>query len=67
VSVVRPSAPISQAYELYNALKRQNCPVQMVVYPRTGHDPQEPKLVLDIMKRNVAWFDKHLRGDATAK
>jgi hypothetical protein len=22
-------------------------------------------LVLDIMKHNVAWFDKHLRGDAT--
>jgi dipeptidyl aminopeptidase/acylaminoacyl peptidase len=57
--------PVSQGYELYNALKRQNCPVQMVVYPRTGHGPQEPKLVLDIMKRNVAWFDKHLRGDAT--
>ena len=32
-----------------------------------GHGPSEPKLVLDIMKRNVAWFDKHLRGDATAK
>jgi hypothetical protein len=34
----------------------------MVVYPRTGHDPQDPKLLLDIMKRNVAWFDKHLRA-----
>jgi dipeptidyl aminopeptidase/acylaminoacyl peptidase len=56
--------PISQGYELYNALKRQGCPVQMVVYPRTPHGPQEPKLLLDVMKRNVVWFDKHLRDEA---
>jgi dipeptidyl aminopeptidase/acylaminoacyl peptidase len=57
--------PISQGYELYNALKRQGCPVQMVVYPRTPHGPQEPKLLLDVMKRNVAWFDKHLREEGS--
>jgi dipeptidyl aminopeptidase/acylaminoacyl peptidase len=58
--------PISQGYELYNALKRQKCEVQMVVYPRTPHGPQEPKLLLDIMKRNVEWFDKHVGADRTA-
>jgi dipeptidyl aminopeptidase/acylaminoacyl peptidase len=55
--------PISQGYELYNALKRQKCEVKMVVYPRTPHGPQEPKLLLDIMKRNLEWFDKYVGGD----
>jgi dipeptidyl aminopeptidase/acylaminoacyl peptidase len=53
--------PISQGYELYNALKRQGCPVEMVVYPRTPHGPQEPKLLLDVMERNVRWFEKYVR------
>lgn len=55
--------PISQGYELYNALKRQGCQVQMVVYPRTPHGPQEPKLLLDIMRRNIRWFDEHVKGE----
>ena len=56
--------PISQGYELYNALKRQGCPVQMIVYPRTPHGPQEPKLLLDVMTRNVDWFGKYLQEKA---
>jgi dipeptidyl aminopeptidase/acylaminoacyl peptidase len=54
--------PVSQGYEFYNALKRQGCPVKMVVYPRTTHVPQEPKLLQDIMTRNLEWFDKYVRG-----
>jgi dipeptidyl aminopeptidase/acylaminoacyl peptidase len=58
--------PISQGYELYNALKRQNVPVKMVVYPRAPHGPQEPKQVLDIAKRNVEWFAHYLRQERSA-
>jgi dipeptidyl aminopeptidase/acylaminoacyl peptidase len=52
--------PITQGYELYNALKRQSVPVKMVVYPRQAHAIQEPKLLLDAMQRNVEWFDQWL-------
>jgi dipeptidyl aminopeptidase/acylaminoacyl peptidase len=52
--------PISQGYELYNALKRQKVPVRMVVYPRQPHGIQEPKLVLDAMHRNLEWFDRYI-------
>jgi dipeptidyl aminopeptidase/acylaminoacyl peptidase len=61
--------PISQGYELYNALKRQRVPVRMVVYPRTPHGIQEPKLMLDAMTRNLEWFDRWVLGmtaEATA-
>ncbi len=52
--------PITQGHELYNALKRQGCPVKMVVYPRAHHAIQEPKLLLDAMKRNLDWFDEQI-------
>jgi dipeptidyl aminopeptidase/acylaminoacyl peptidase/L-aminopeptidase/D-esterase-like protein len=58
--------PIAQGYELYNALKRQGCTVTMVTYPRTHHAIQEPKLLLDAMRRNLEWFDQYLRGPDTA-
>jgi len=56
--------PISQGYELYNALKRQHVPVKMVVYPRTPHGIQEPKLMLDALTRNLEWFDRWVLGSA---
>jgi dipeptidyl aminopeptidase/acylaminoacyl peptidase len=54
--------PLSQGQEFYNALKQQDCPVQMVIYPRTPHGPQEPKFILDIGNRLLAWFEQYIRG-----
>ena len=54
--------PISQGYELYNALKRQGVTTKMVVYPRQPHGIQEPKLMLDAMTRNLQWFDLYVLG-----
>src|SRR5207237_6480453 len=52
--------PISQGYELYNALKAQNVPVRMLVLPRQPHGPNEPKMLLKVMQSNLDWFDKYL-------
>ena len=52
--------PLSQGQELYNALKRQGCTTKMVVYPRTPHGIEEPRLLLDCMQRNIEWFNRHL-------
>jgi len=52
--------PISQGYELYNALKRQGVEVKMVVYPRAPHGLREPKQRLDAMKRNLEWFSEKI-------
>jgi dipeptidyl aminopeptidase/acylaminoacyl peptidase len=54
--------PISQAYELHNALERQGVETKMVVYPRQAHSVQEPKLMLDLMTRNLEWFDRFVMG-----
>jgi dipeptidyl aminopeptidase/acylaminoacyl peptidase len=52
--------PLSQGKELYSALKRQGCTTQMIVYPRTPHGIEEPRLLLDCMNRNLEWFDRYV-------
>jgi dipeptidyl aminopeptidase/acylaminoacyl peptidase len=52
--------PIGQGYELYNALKQQGAPVRMLVLPRQGHGPTEPRMLLRVMRTNLEWFEKHL-------
>jgi hypothetical protein len=32
----------------------------MVVYPRTGHVPHEPKLLQDVMVRTIEWMDQYV-------
>jgi dipeptidyl aminopeptidase/acylaminoacyl peptidase len=54
--------PVSQGYELYNALRRRGVPTRMVVYPRQPHGLQEPKFILDAMQRNLDWFDRWVLG-----
>ena len=58
--------PISQGYEFYNALKRRGVVVEMVTYPRQPHGVREPRLILDLGVRNLAWMEKYVKGTATA-
>src|SRR5205807_10360777 len=57
--------PISQGYELYNALKRQGVTVKMVTYPRTPHGPRAPKRALYVRERNGEGCATQLRARAT--
>ena len=52
--------PISQGYELYNALKQQGVPTRMLVLPRQPHGPTEPRMQLAAMQANLDWFEKYL-------
>jgi dipeptidyl aminopeptidase/acylaminoacyl peptidase len=52
---------IAQGMELYNALRRQGVPARMVTYPRMPHGVTEPRLQLDVMKRNVEWFAQYIK------
>jgi dipeptidyl aminopeptidase/acylaminoacyl peptidase len=52
--------PTRQGQEFYRALERQGVPTEMVLYPRTPHGPQEPKLLMDVTPRILDWFDQHL-------
>ena len=52
--------PVTQGYELFAALKRRGVETEMVVYPRQPHGPNEPKFVLDIMRRHLDLAKKHV-------
>ncbi len=52
---------ITQAEEMYMALKRRGVETVFVRYPREGHGLREPKHRVDALERTVAWFDHYLK------
>lgn len=52
--------PFTQGQEFYRALQRRGVDTEMLILPRTPHGPQEPKLLMEITPRILAWFAKYL-------
>lgn len=53
--------PISQAEQLFSVLRRRKIPVEMVRYPREGHEltrTGEPLHRADHMRRTLEWFER---------
>jgi dipeptidyl aminopeptidase/acylaminoacyl peptidase len=50
--------PLSQGTMLYRQLDELGVDVTMVVYPRQPHVPREPKLRIDVARRNVEFFQQ---------
>ncbi len=55
--------PFTQGQEFYNSLVRLGVDTEMVVYPRTPHGPREPKFLMDVSERILAWFDRFLQRE----
>jgi dipeptidyl aminopeptidase/acylaminoacyl peptidase len=53
--------PVTQAWKLYEALKRFDRIVEFEIYPRAGHVVYEPDLQREQMRRNVEWFRRWLK------
>ena len=53
--------PLGQAQEFYTGLKDAGVEAELVVYPRERHSIQEYSHRIDVQKRMLAWFDKHLK------
>jgi dipeptidyl aminopeptidase/acylaminoacyl peptidase len=56
--------PIQQAEELYRALKKRGREVTFLRFPREGHGITEPNHQIDLVRRQLEWFDKHLNPAA---
>jgi dipeptidyl aminopeptidase/acylaminoacyl peptidase len=52
--------PLSQGTMLYRMLEELGVDVKMVIYPRSGHGIREPKLRMDLMRRNLEFFTNNL-------
>ena len=51
---------ITQAEQMFTALRQRGIEAELVRYPREGHGFREPKHRLDAAERTVAWFDRFL-------
>ena len=49
---------------LYQGLQRFKVTSQLVIYPRTGHGIDEPKLLFDSYRRNTEWFGRWVLGES---
>jgi dipeptidyl aminopeptidase/acylaminoacyl peptidase len=47
---------------MYQALKSLGVETELIVYPGQFHELTQPSLLRDRMKRDLAWFDRHLKG-----
>ncbi|WP_298819428.1 S9 family peptidase [Chloroflexus sp.] len=57
--------PISEAEQLFAILRRQKKVVELVRYPREGHEltrSGEPRHRADHMRRTLEWFDRYCKG-----
>ncbi|MEK6333452.1 MAG: S9 family peptidase [Acidobacteriota bacterium] len=52
---------ITQAEEMYMALRRRGIDSVLLRYPREGHGLREPKHRVDALERTLAWFDRYLK------
>jgi dipeptidyl aminopeptidase/acylaminoacyl peptidase len=55
-----PYVPVSQGYELKTALDTFHVENEMVVYPKEGHEIDQPVHQLDMQRRVLEWFRTHL-------
>jgi dipeptidyl aminopeptidase/acylaminoacyl peptidase len=51
--------PMGQAY--HRALKARGVPTELVIYPDEGHGIRQPLHREDVLRRVLAWFEKHDR------
>jgi dipeptidyl aminopeptidase/acylaminoacyl peptidase len=54
--------PITQAEEMYTALRKLGVDAALARYPGEGHGFHRPVFIMDSNKRMFDWFDKYLRG-----
>ena len=59
--------PLGQGQEFYWALQEKGVDSEMILYPRTGHGPTEPKFIADVSNQILRWFDKHLGREAAVE
>jgi dipeptidyl aminopeptidase/acylaminoacyl peptidase len=52
--------PVPNAFELYQGLRDQRVPTQLVLFKGFGHGLNKPKASRAAMQQNFDWFDKYL-------
>ena len=54
------NVPLINSEQMYQALRSQNVPTQLVIYPGQYHSLGKPSYVEDRMHRMIEWYDRYL-------
>jgi dipeptidyl aminopeptidase/acylaminoacyl peptidase len=57
--------PAPQSFEFWHALRAQNVPTSLVVYPNEGHGFASEEHRRDVLQRALKWFQTHLPPTTT--
>ena len=60
---VDKDVPVTQAEEMFVALRKLGVDAEMVLYPGMGHEFSSGAAAMDAFERTVAWFDKYLQQE----
>lgn len=55
------NVPTAGSEQMYQALKTQGIPTELILYPGQFHGLSKPSYQVDRMQRYIAWYDKYLK------
>lgn len=55
------NVPLAGGEQMYQALRTNGIPTQLIVYPGQSHLLDRPSFIRDRLERYLSWFDRYLR------
>ena len=60
------NVPLLNTEQMYQAVRRQGIPTELVIYPGQNHGITKPSYIKDRYERYAKWYDAYLRPEKTA-
>ena len=57
------NVPLVASEQMYQALRSQNVPTQLVIYPGENHGLSKPSYIQDRLERMLDWYGRYLGTD----
>jgi len=55
------NVPTAGSEQMYEALKSQGIPAELILYPGQFHGISKPTYQVDRLQRYIAWYNKYLK------
>lgn len=56
------NVPTAGSEQMYQALRSQGIPAELILYPNQNHGISTPSYQVDRVERYIKWYDKYLKG-----
>jgi len=58
------NVPLIHSEQMYQALRSQDVPTQLVIYPDQYHGLERPSFIQDRLERMIAWYGQYLKAES---